>query len=388
MKIISLNEITKSIITMGSTNSLGIYSLYGRGSGISASITSESYTGEPLTSLFGPPTRDDYILEFDNLTIGEGVDILATDISPVFFLKVNGTLMVNGHLHMDGKGGSFVGTTGTLSTETDPSTGDPIYVYKNNTSLNYFDTYNLPVITSNTSCSNSLWYNLTNYGVQETFFTGKVALTGGGGVGYTNYEYTTTTKVEKEPKINPYQDKYGYYYFGQWKWTHYDQYLADVEANSIITETKYYEPRGSQSLATLSGGGNYYMVDKPQDGNYSCGGGGGGFLALYSETFINSGNMFTENGNKYPLNIHANGGNEFNVTSTPVNGGGMMVIAARHIVIGPNGSITCDGGNGNGIMTLLGRNPLSKVYLYNNGTPMEYNDTFSGGGGFAQHFLK
>ena len=65
-----------------------------------------------------------------------------------------------------------------------------------------------------------------------------------------------------------------------------------------------------------------------------------------------------------------------------------MIIAARNIVIGKNGSITCDGGDGNGMMSLLSRAPYQGQFLYNGGNPIKFENQFTGGAGFALGYLK
>ena len=394
MKVVSINEISRCISRSKELLTSQVYSLYGRGTD-TVEITSTSVNpGDTLVS-FCNQKYGKLVLEFGNLLIGDGVNLPVIPApsegshSPqIAYLKVSGTLTVNGHLHMDGRGGGFIGNTGTISQEIDDVSGEPIPVYSNNFSDSVFDKYTLNTVSGNSSCSTRLWYDLTNYGSQETFFNGKVSLTGAGGSGYTNFKYTYQRKEEIEPKIDPYQSKYGYWWGDRWIWRDYNQYLEDVEANSHMVDYDVYESRGAKSLSCLSGGGNYKQVSKPTDGNFSCGGGGGGLIALYSETLDNFGPVFSEDGIDYPLNIHANGGRSQNSSSASIYGGGMMVIAARHIVIGPNGSITCDGGDGNGIMTLLGRDPNKNTMIYNNGTPTVYTNTLSGGGGYAQHFIK
>ena len=134
------------------------------------------------------------------------------------------------------------------------------------------------------------------------------------------------------------------------------------------------------------------MIPKTtEDGCISVGGGGGGFIALYSESLINRGPHWLEGDIRRPLNIHANGGNEILHNVTPdqaIRGGGGLIISAKRIVIGPYGSITADGGNGQGIMTLLNRPPYTGLYTYNNGSPAVYTNTFSGGAGYAQFFQR
>lgn len=392
MKIVSFNEISKCMRRANNLLNSGIYSLYGRGKD---TVVIDSITpGDSLADIYNTQYGQ-YRFEFGNLTIGEGVDLPVTNDYQFAFLKVNGTLVVNGHLHMDGRGGIFTDQRGTII-----SVGG-VDTYTYNTTLNSFSNYGVSQVSDTASCSDDLWYRLTTYGAQETFFTQSTALTGAGGNGYTRHLYEYTVRRQYQPEVTPYdkipgtnQYKYGYYRSGwghqnTWVWTGYQQYLDDVEANSYDAIETEYRIRGSQSTSYLSGGGNLSQLPYPiTDEGITCGGGGGGFIALYSETISNAGNKFTEGDETYPLNVHANGGSSIHTDGTLLRGGGCLIIAARHIVIGPNGSITADGGDGNGLMTLLNRNPNKRLYTYSSGSPVVYTNTFSGGAGYAQHFVK
>lgn len=387
MKIVSFNEISKCMRRANNLLNSGIYTLYGRGKD---TVEINSITpGDALADLYNTQYGH-YVFEFGNLIIGEGVDVPVTNTYKFAFLKVNGTLVVNGHLHMDNRGGEFTDQRGTIIDVGGIST------YTHNSSLNSFASYNINQVSDTASCSDDLWYRLTTYGAQETFFLQNTALTGAGGNGYTNHLYEYPVRKQYEPEVTPYdkfpgtnQYKYGYYRNNRWYWTRYQQYLDDVEANSYDATETEYRIRGSQSISSLSGGGNLSQLPQPtEDNGVVCGGGGGGFLALYSETIRNTGVKFIEGDNTYPLNIHSNGGSSIHTDGTLVRGGGCLIIAARHIVVGPNGSITADGGDGNGLMSLLNRNPHRQLYIYNNGSPAVYTNTFSGGAGYAQHFIK
>lgn len=332
MKIVSLNSIYKSILALNASTVSGLNSLFGRGTFGSKVVSRQDYNGLPLTSWFGPESNySEYQLDFQNLTIEEGVDIQATDKDSVFYLKVNGTLTVNGHLHMDNMGGS----TPELDESITPYTSDGIPVYRVKNTYNLLGKKELDSVSDDTSCKDLLFSDLSTYGALETFLKGNTALTGSGGVGY---RYKGETLV------------------------------------------------GVESVSALNGGGKLSLLDKPSTGGFICGGGGGGFIALYYENMINySTKRFNDNIGSYPLNIHANGGsstsNLFNI-----RGGGCMIIAARNIVIGENGSITCDGGDGNGLMSLLSRAPYNELYMYNGGNPIKYNNQFTGGAGYAMGF--
>lgn len=389
MKIVSFNEISKCMRRANNLLNSRIYSLYGRGK--DTVVIDSTTPGDSLADIYNTQYGQ-YRFEFGNLTIGEGVDLPVTNDYQFAFLKVNGTLVVNGHLHMDGRGGIFTDQRGTIIDVGGVST----YTY--NTTLNTFSNYGVSQVSDTASCSDDLWYRLTTYGAQETFFTQSTALTGAGGNGYTKHNYVYYVDEEYEPKVD--KNLYGHYVWRHipfsgrvqvWEW--YDgtgeAYQQAVRDNSRPVPHDDYQVRGSQSTSYLSGGGNLSQLPYPTtDEGITCGGGGGGFIALYSETISNAGNKFTEGDETYPLNVHANGGSSIHTDGTLLRGGGCLIIAARHIVIGPNGSITADGGDGNGLMTLLNRNPNKRLYTYSSGSPVVYTNTFSGGAGYAQHFVK
>ena len=283
------------------------------------------------------------ILEYRNVTIAEGSDISGTSENDrPFFLKVNGTLMVNGHLHMDGKGGSW-----------NTNTSDNGHVWQEH-GLRYQPLYpdSVRYNTDNYWLSKNQYIGFKNYGEANPFFDFKVGLTGAGCV-YKSMHYK-------------HKHRYGY---GKWCGSFINSGGIPHEGNSRDNEW----------------------------GKYNYKGGGGGFLALYYEDLDNKyGTIFTtESGEKAPLNIHANA--SWYLGPTPYRGGGMMVIAARHIVIGPNGSITCDGGaNADGGCALLNISPnsnlnnnrLTKQLIFNKGNPyyttnFYYKSYFSGGSGIC-----
>ena len=384
MKIVSLNEINKSIQNINKLSNSGIYSLYGRGKDHVVITQDVIAPGQTLTDFYNF-SHDQLVLEFGNLTIGAGVDLPITDDAQVAFIKVNGTLTVNGHLHMDGRGGSYVGTDGSIITENGMS------VFTANNSNRTFDRYPLATVDGNTSCTDYLWANLTNYGSQEIFFNSKVSMAGAGPVGLISERIETEVWVERIPHVDPhdYQIRRGL----NWYWNALvggmAAYEAAVRANSYLDHIDIsYVKRGTKATSCLSGGGDYMLLPNPPNGGFICGGCGGGMIGLYSETYSNLGSTFTEGNHIYPLNIHANGGTAYSTTDTSMRGGGCLFIAAKHIVVGPSGSITADGGNGQGLMTLMDRNPYAQQYLYNSGSPTPYASTFSGGAGYAQHFFK
>ena len=271
------------------------------------------------------------VLEYRNVTINEGVYIQGNtfygnkyDGSIPFYLKVNGTLTVNGSLNMNGTGQEGDGQSHKSNYDAQ-YTGDY-------TGLDY----ELPYLHQSTpQLALSTWFDLYNYGKAKTFFDGKTCLIGAGCGQRTKYKKKSSRK-------------------------------------------NYY--RHSFRTTRLNSGGS--MTGRSS--RYS--GGGGGFIALYYENMINySTKRFNDNIGSHPLNIHANGGsstsNLFNI-----RGGGCMIIAARNIVIGENGSITCDGGDGNGLMSLLSRAPYNELYMYNGGNPIKYNNQFTGGAGYAMGF--
>ena len=97
-------------------------------------------------------------------------------------------------------------------------------------------------------------------------------------------------------------------------------------------------------------------------------------------------------GQVFPKNIHCNGVAGVNTTSSqgvPVNavaGGGMMVVAARNIVIGQYGKITCDSYFKEdlhpqmGQFALLNRLPIPGM-IFMTGNPQTEDPFNSAGGG-------
>lgn len=339
MKIPTLNYIHKSIKKLSS--SYRKFNLFGSGIGGSRNFLASNGTEQ----YFMVSAQEEPILEYENITIEEGVSVTA--FSPSlnyhnipFYLKVNGTLTVNGHLHMDNAGGvstaSYEGFTSYyIPTNTGYLFSFPVYVVPN--ALNYIEGSSLPIIegynNGPTSCSTHNYSILKTYGQSPTFFNGKVAVTGSG---------------------FPYPVNFG----------------SDPRNSFIVQPT-------SPISASPRRSGPY------------VGDGGGGFLALYYENLKNSGKFWKDTvtssptyGQTFPLNIHCNGSDgNTSVLPPPSGGGGMMVIAARNIVVGPKGSITCDAthlGFG-GEFALLNRAP-QKGMIFSHGIPQE-SSWASGGGG-------
>ena len=368
MKIVSFNTITKSLREMTSLSMVDYNNLYGRGSSGSLVIDKESYGTDQVVltdisrKIVGVDSTPN--LEFENLTIGEDTNVLGNTLSTPFYLKVNGTLTVNGHLHMDRQGGK-VSQSGTILSK------NGIRYIQSNTSLNYalVDTLNL---SDSSSCPDSLYNYLNLYGNSHTFFDGNIALTGAGGVGYVWEE-----RVEQHTE----RVLVGYEQHGFRKVPIYKE---------VVVSTPIAEPVGYESVSSLDGGGDFTLLPRPEkQGDKTFGGSGGGFLSIYYENYQNNTeNWFIDNVGAYPLNIHTNGGSSMGTIQDYFRGGGCMIIAARNIVIGENGRITCDGGDGNGLMSLLSRAPYQGQFLFNNGNPIKFVNQFTGGAGFALGYLK
>lgn len=388
MKIVSFNEINKCIRTAKNLLTSGIYNIYGRGT-FKDTITKSSLSeGDTLSSIYNQRHDTGMILEFYNLTIGDGVNLPVTNEDQTAYVRVNGTLTVNGHLHMDNRGGYISSKETSISV----SGTDKTFTY--DTAKSLFDTYPLTYVNGDTCCSKELYYNLVNYGMQETLLNCKVSLPGSGPVGkYVKVE-TREDDVYYDPIVNirDYQTfsfRQGWHFVGN----SYARYLAAVEASKHFRTTEVYFNDYYNPISSISGAGEIGKLPNPGNNMYIFGGCGGGTLVIYAESVINMGRYFNENGIDYPLNIHANGGSSYNtygsldLNSLP-RGGGTLIIAARHLVIGENGSITCDGGDGNGLMSLAGREPSTIKYTYSNGSPNVYTSAFAGGAGFSYIFKK
>lgn len=332
MKIPSLVYINKSNKISGAFGVSGNYDLYGHGEDSEPIVFSEDMAFINHPSFLGGAGRRGSILELGNVTIESGVKVVGlTDNlkNTPFYLKVSGTLTINGHLHMDGMG---AGTINTSTPGVSTYTRDGLLTYTAPNALR-----NTALISTqlkdNQSCLDTSWSSLLTYGMSETFFTMKTGLTGAGGCGI-NYSLATMY--------------------------------------------------GLESTGLISGGGNIMSLSRPTAGNSITAGGGGGLLCIYFGTLDNKGPTHTDNTGTYYSNIHANGGVSIINNSTPIYGGGMMVIAARNLVIGPGGKITCDAQeDGNGLMSLANRSPNTEPMLFNNGNPIPYTNQFSGGAGFC-----
>jgi len=236
-----------------------------------------------FTELSNPYTANG-LLEYRNVTIPEGVSIQGNTFyggdvsgSRPFYLKVNGTLTVNGKLNMDGLGQQGF-SDGVKSNH------DAYY------SENFNDLgYTLPVVGNGGQLSYKNWKNLYDYGLVHSFLSPKTCLVGAG-----------------SGMSNKYKKK---------------------------SSRKYYYRHSQRSTALNSSGFVWDMNDRT--------GSGGGFLALYYENLDYQGPTW----NGYPTNINCNGGGTYwgaGHTRDPWWGGGCMIIAAKNIVVGPKGSITCN----------------------------------------------
>lgn len=284
-----------------------------------------------------PQTRNRGILEFRNVTIPSGISILGNSsragytsgIGNPFYLKVNGTLTVNGVLNMNGCGMCGYGSGGFHHNR------NAYYgIYYSQTGLSFGE----PYIT----ISEQQWDALKYIGGLKPFFNGQTYFVGAG--------------ISRTYK---------------WK---------------RATKMRY---RRAESTSTLNTGGH------PADGRHSSGG-GGGFLALYYENLDYQGPTFQG----APLHINANGGRRDAGDGGPqIWGGGMMVIAAKNIVVGPNGYICCnpsdeqhrsynspnlgDSDLNAGGMALMNRKTMVDLRDYNYGKPSGYSNQQSGGPGFC-----
>lgn len=332
MKIPSLFYIDKSLAKLRDGGS-SKYSLFGHGSYQPDVVISDG-TKSFIEQI--SPNRNGSIIELGNVIIESNVSVcgLPTNMRNVpFFLKVSGTLIVKGHLHMDGMGASTVNYN---ESSTNTYTNNGLLTYYKNNSLSNTNLIS-GFVNESTSCTDLNWSILNAYGSSDTFFTLTQGITGAGGCGI--------------------------------------RYLGS---------TRY----GVESRSLISGGGNISGLPIPTLGNSSTGGGGGGFLGIYCSSFVNTGGQFTDDLGTYPLSIHANGGTGIYNNNQPVYGGGMMVIAARRLIVEPGGSITCDASDGNGLMALANRSPNYTKMMFNNRNPINYTNQFSGGAGYCALFKR
>lgn len=332
MKIPSLFYIDKSLANLRDGGA-SKYSLFGHGSNQPDVVILDG-TKSFIEQV--DAARNGSIIELGNVTIESNVSVcgLPTTMRNVpFFLKVAGTLRVKGHLHMDGMG---AGTVNYNEASTNTYINNGLLTYYRNNSLSSTNLLSNFINESN-SCPDISWATLNAYGSTDTFFTLTQGITGAGGCGI--------------------------------------RYLGS---------TRY----GVESRSLISGGGNISGLPVPTLGNSSTGGGGGGFLSIYCSTFSNTSGQFTDNMGTYPLSIHANGGTSIYTNNQPVYGGGMMVIAARRLIVEPGGSITCDASDGNGLMALANRSPNYTKMMFNNRNPINYTNQFSGGAGYCALFKR
>lgn len=273
------------------------------------------------------PGEPQKAFQYNNVTIEEG-GVLTAAYNP-FILQVNGKLIVNGHLNMDGKGGqgvtsnshsSWYTQTGALNLGTYTHLDAPYYEK---------DGGSTPLST---------WKTVFNYLLSDHRLDMDFMVTGAGG-----------------------GNRYG------WK-------------RQFKYRTRHH---GSYGIAN----GNC-----PGRRDWQSGGAGGCLLMVYN-SYSNSGPKYYQNGIAYPLNIMANGGitgtpySQWRYHATN-HGGGYMYIAASSITVGPKGKITCNNNNEcNGTMALMNLPPSQdprNALVYNNGNPRQLvNDTNGGklGGG-------
>lgn len=282
--------------------------------------------GQTVTLTPPGPGEPQKTFQYRNVTIEEG-GTLTAEYNP-FILQVSGTLIVNGHLNMDGKGGrgvtsnshsSWYTQTGALSTGTYTVLDAP---------YSEADGASVPLST---------WKTIFNYLKSDHRLDMDFCVTGAGG-----------------------GNRYG--------WKRLTKY-----------RTRHH---GSYGIAN----GNC-----PGSRDWQSGGAGGCLLMVFNK-YSNSGPKYSYNGQDYPLNITANGGivgtrySEWRYHNTN-HGGGYLFIAASSIVVGPKGRITCNNNTeDDGTMALLNLPPSqdrSHPVVYNNGSPYQRNDTNGGkcGGG-------
>lgn len=323
-------KIVDSIITDGKKSTL-----FGGGG------TDITFTSSGIFTDLAPETRNQGVLEYHNVTIPEGVSILGNSfranqydgIAYPFYLKVNGTLTVNGVLNMNGCGQRGYGSGGFHS-----SHNAAYNIAYTQTGLNF-----PPVGYGTPTISEQQWDALKYTGEHQPFFNCQTYLVGAG-ISRT-YKWIRATKKRT---------------------------------------------RDAKSCTSLNSGGN------PNWGRNSSGG-GGGFLALYYEDLNYQGPLI----DGYPAHINCNGGTRNAGDGGPqIWGGGMMVISARKIIVGPNGYICCnpcdeahrsynspslgDYDLNAGGMALMNRKTMG-IWLrsYNYGNPSNFDGRYSGGPGFC-----
>lgn len=291
-----------------------------------------------------PSAKNAGILEYHNVTIPEGVSILGNryranqydGVGYPFYLKVNGTLTVNGVLNMNGGGQCGYGSGG--------------FHHNHNAAYNIAYTETgldfSPVGYGTPTISEQKWEALKYIGGIKPFFNLKTYLVGAG--------------ISRA-----------------YKW---------------IRATKK-RTRDAFSCTALNTGGTPHW-------NRNSSGGGGGFLALYYENLDYQGPLI----DGYPAHINANGGHRNRGDGGPqIWGGGMMVIAAKNIVVGPKGYICCNPCDENyraynnpplgdydlngGGMALMNRKTMgSWLKAYNYGNPASYDIRIDGGPGVCLGF--
>lgn len=300
-----------------------------------------TFTKSGIFTELAPDTKNKGVLEYHNVTIPEGVSILGNSyranqydgVAYPFYLKVNGTLTVNGVLNMNGCGQCGYGSGG--------------FHHNHNAAYNIAYTQTgldfSPVGYNTATISEQKWDALRYSGEHQPFFNGQTYLVGAG--------------ISRA-----------------YKW---------------IRATKK-RTRDAMSCTALNTGGYPHW-------NRNSSGGGGGFLALYYEDLDYQGPLL----DGYYAHINCNGGDRNKGDGGPqIWGGGMMVISARKIVVGPNGYICCnpcdeehrsynnpsfvDYDLNAGGMALMNRKTMGNWLCgYHYGSPIEYNVRSMGGPGFC-----
>lgn len=277
------------------------------------------------------------ILEYRNVTIPEGISIVGNTytagrfggIAYPFYLKVNGTLTVNGVLNMNGSGQPGYNKGGMHSDED---------AYYNEGYSRLGRHYALGV--RDKAINANLWRQLHHLGEKYPFFDGQTYFVGAGNC--RSYKWKKATK---------------------------------------------YRHRHAYCTTPLNSGGDF-----ADEGGKKSSGAGGGFIALYYENLDYKGPNITFDGINYPAHINANGGNGAGLNDgAPVRwGGGMMVIAARNIIVGPNGYICSNPSRSEtksvGSSPVLGDSNLNNGGMALMNLPWEgHNFDYSGGNIYRGH---
>lgn len=297
-----------------------------------------------------PSARNNACLEYHNVTIPAGVSVVGNSYKADRYggaIAYPFFLKCSGTLTVNGVlnmngAGQPAYPSGSFHSDHD----DNYPIAYTQTGLNFS-----PVGIGTPTISEAKWEALQHYGSKYPFYNGQTYLIGAG-MGK-NYKWKRATKMR-------YRHSYG-----------------STALNSSGISSK---------------------------GRHSAGA-GGGFLALYYEKggLDYQGPWF----NGAPLHINANGASgDWGATGYAGRGGGMMVIAAKKIVVGPNGYICCNPTMQNnrsdesspvfgdsvcnaGGMALMNLKPMygsNTIWDYNYGNPTGYNKGRSGGSGVCFGF--